>query len=157
MNSSLPRYRLSLVRESESSYHVDPPAMKPEAAVKLLWREVFEDAAQEMMVAMFLDCRQRVIGLQVAHIGTLSAVAVEPRAILSAALLCNASGVVLAHNHPSGDPTPSADDLEFTRRMTEACELLGLRLRDHLIIGAPGRWVSLARRGGLDAELGGSA
>ena len=79
--------------------------------------------------------------------GTLSRAAVEPRAILKEALLRSASGFVLFHTHPSGDPSPSSEDLSFTRRMAEAGELVGVRLLDHLILGSAGRWVSLGRRG----------
>ena len=73
--------------------------------------------------------------------------AVEPREILKDCLLRGASGVALFHTHPSGDPTPSAEDLLFTRRMAEAAEVIGVELVDHLVLGAPGRWVSLRERG----------
>jgi len=80
-------------------------------------------------------------------LGTLSRAAVEPRAILKECLLRSASGFILFHTHPSGDPSPSAEDLSFTRRMAEAGELVGVRLLDHMILGSAGRWVSLGRRG----------
>ena len=63
------------------------------------------------------------------------------------ALLLNASGLVLFHTHPSGDPAPSTEDLAFTRRLSEAGELVGVKLLDHMILGSAGRWVSLGRRG----------
>ena len=146
-SSTVPRFRLSLVREPESPYAGGPLADGPAEAAALLWRDVFHDAPQEKMAALFLDVRNRVIGLQVAFVGTLGRTVVEPRAILSAALLCNAWGLILAHCHPSGDPAPSAEDLAFTRRMADACELLGVRLVDHVILGEGGAWVSLQRRG----------
>ena len=59
----------------------------------------------------------------------------------------SAAGFVLFHTHPSGDPSPSAEDLAFTRRMAEAGDLIGVELLDHLILGSAGRWVSLGRRG----------
>jgi DNA repair protein RadC len=73
----------------------------------------------------------------------------EPRAILKQGLLRDAAGVVIFHTHPSGDPAPSAEDLAFTRRLSEAGEAVGIRLVDHLILGAGDRWVSLRQRGGL--------
>jgi DNA repair protein RadC len=79
--------------------------------------------------------------------GTLSRAAVEPRSILKQGLLEDAAGFVIFHTHPSGDPSPSAEDLAFTRRMAEAGEVVGLRLVDHLIIGCGGRWVSMRERG----------
>ena len=62
------------------------------------------------------------------------------------ALLTNAAGIILAHNHPSGDPSPSAEDLAFTRRMAEAGDLIGIRLVDHLILASEEKWVSLRQR-----------
>jgi DNA repair protein RadC len=79
--------------------------------------------------------------------GTLSRAAVEPREILKEGLLRGAAGILLFHTHPSGDPSPSADDLLFTRRLAEAGEVVGVRLVDHMILGGGGRWVSLHQRG----------
>lgn len=104
-------------------------------------------ADQEVMGALYLDVRNRLISEGDVFRGTLSRAAVEPRAILKQGLLCSASGFLLFHTHPSGDPSPSPEDLTFTRRMAEAGELLGLGLLDHLILGSAGRWVSLGRRG----------
>ena len=87
------------------------------------------------------------IGHQLAYIGTLTRAAVEPRGILTAALLSNAAGILLFHNHPSGDPSPSAEDLAFTRRMAEAGEVVGVRVVDHIIIGEAPAFVSLRQRG----------
>ena len=102
---------------------------------------------QETMGALFLDVRNQVIAESEIFRGTLTRTAVEPRAILKEALLRSAAGLILFHIHPSGDPAPSLEDLAFTRRMNEAGKLLSIRLHDHLILGAHGRWVSLARRG----------
>jgi DNA repair protein RadC len=102
---------------------------------------------QEVMGALFLDVRNRLIAESEIFRGTLSRAAVEPRAVLKEALLRSASALILFHNHPSGDPSPSVQDLRFTRRMSEAGELLGIRLIDHLILGSAGSWVSLRRRG----------
>ena len=103
---------------------------------------------QEVMGALFLDTRNRLLQDTEIFRGTLNRAAVEPRAILKQGLLRNAAGFVLFHTHPSGDPSPSAEDLAFTRRMANAGEVVGLRLVDHLIVGGGGRWVSLKKRGG---------
>ncbi len=103
---------------------------------------------QEVMGALFLDTRNRLIQDNEIFRGTLNRAAVEPRAILKQGLLRNAAGFVLFHTHPSGDPSPSAEDLAFTRRMANAGEVVGLRLVDHLIVAGGGRWVSLKKRGG---------
>ncbi len=102
---------------------------------------------QEIMGALYLDTRNRLVAEHEIYRGTLNRAAVEPRAILKFGLLRDAAGLVLFHNHPSGDPSPSAEDLSFTRRLAEAGELVGVRLVDHLILGSGRRWVSLRQRG----------
>ena len=141
----IPRFRLSLVREAETNYERDL-LDRPATVAEWLWRELYHDAAQETVSALFTDVRHRLIGFQVAYVGTLWRSAVEPRAILTAGLLCNASGCIVAHNHPSSDPWPSQDDLKFTRRMEDAGEVVGVRLLDHLVLGgSPQCFVSLRR------------
>ncbi len=102
---------------------------------------------QEVMGALFLDARSGLIDDAELYRGSLCRSVVEPRRILKEALLRSAPSVVVFHTHPSGDPTPSAEDLVFTRRLAAAGELVGVRLADHLILGHAGRWVSLATRG----------
>ena len=119
---------------------------RPDAVASYLsLRYAQED--QEVMGALYLDVRNRLIAESDIYRGTLSRAAVEPRAILKEGLLHSASGFILFHTHPSGDPAPSAEDLTFTQRMAEAGELLGVKLLDHMILGSAGRWVSLGRRG----------
>jgi DNA repair protein RadC len=119
----------------------------PEAVARYLLLR-YADRDQEVMGALFLDIRNRLLGEGELFRGTLGRAAVEPRAILKQALLRSAAGVVVFHTHPSGDPSPSAEDLAFTRRLSDAGELVGIRLLDHLILGSASRWVSLRRRGG---------
>jgi DNA repair protein RadC len=102
---------------------------------------------QEVMGALYLDTRHRLIAERDLYRGTINRAAVEPRAILKEGLLHGACGLVVFHTHPSGDPSPSAEDLAFTRRLAEAGELVGIRLVDHLILGGVGRWTSLRERG----------
>jgi len=139
------RYRLALVREDETPYG-DLSLSNP-AAVARFVNEVLADRPQEHMIAVYLNTRNRLIGWTIAYIGTLNRAAVEPRTLFQIALNLNAAGFVLAHNHPSGDPSPSAEDLAFTRRIAEAGDLLGIRLVDHIILGDQSRWVSLRQRG----------
>lgn len=101
---------------------------------------------QEVMGAVFLDARNRLLGDCELYRGTLHRAAVEPREILKECLLRGAAGVVLFHTHPSGDPSPSTEDMVFTRRMETAAEVVGVALVDHLVIGPSGRWKSLLRR-----------
>ena len=98
---------------------------------------------QEVMGALFLDVRNRMLGDCEIYRGTLDRAAVEPREVLKECLLRGASGVILFHTHPSGDPTPSSDDYAFTLRMAEAAKVLGIRLIDHLVLAGSGQWVSI--------------
>ena len=102
---------------------------------------------QEIMGALFLDSRQRLMHEKELFRGTINRAAVEPRLVLKEGLLIGAAGVLLFHTHPSGDPAPSGEDLTFTRRLAKAAEVVGLHLVDHLILGSANRWVSLRDRG----------
>jgi len=122
------------------------PMDRPERVVPyLVLRYAVRD--QEVMGALYLDQRKRLVGEREVFRGTLSKVTVEPRQILFPALVRRASGVVLFHSHPSGDPAPSLEDLSFTRRMAEACTAVGVELVDHLNLGGTRRWVLLRERG----------
>ena len=122
------------------------PLSQPAAVADYL-RLRYSRKDQEVMGALYLDARNRLIAEHEIFCGTLSRASVEPRAILKRALQWDAAGLILFHTHPSGDPTPSAEDVAFTRRMTEAGEIVGTRLVDHLVLGGRGRWVSLRRMG----------
>jgi DNA repair protein RadC len=102
---------------------------------------------QEVMGALFLDVRHGLLFDKEIYRGTLHRAAVEPREILKECLRRGVAAFALFHTHPSGDPTPSAEDLMFTRRMAEAAAVVGVELVDHLVLGATGRWVSLRERG----------
>lgn len=106
------------------------------------------DRDRERCVLVSLDSRHRVIGVDMVSVGSVDHTFMAPREIFRDALLRGASAVVVAHNHPSGDPTPSADDRQVTRRLAQAGAAVGVDLLDHLVVGDPD-WVSLAREGVL--------
>ncbi len=107
--------------------------------VKAYLRRARGDGTQERTGALYLNARNRLVKDDPEiYRGTLDRAVVEPREILKRALLSNAVGVILYHNHPSGDPTPSREDREFTRRLAAAAESLGLRLLDHIVVGRAG-------------------
>jgi DNA repair protein RadC len=110
----------SLVRNSQEAYTV--------------LRDI-GDKKQEYVVALFLNSRFEVLDRRVICIGSLDGVNVLPRDIIIPALELNASSVVIAHNHPSGDASPSREDVVLTQRIQEALELVGLNLLDHIVIG----------------------
>ena len=104
------------------------------------------NADRESFFALHLDVGNRVIGIEEVARGTLAAVEVSPREVFKSAFLSNAASLIVAHNHPSGAPEPSAMDLEMTRKLNEAGKLLGVPVRDHVIIGAES-CISLRERG----------
>jgi DNA repair protein RadC len=96
------------------------------------------DAPQERVVAIYLDARNRPLSRELVAVGGLRASVIQPRDILAPALRLPAAAVVLVHNHPSGDTTPSREDLEVTRQLVAAARLLGLELLDHLVVSRTG-------------------
>lgn len=104
---------------------------------------------QEVMGAIYVDVRGRVISEREHFVGALDRTSVEPRVILKEALRLGATAAAIFHNHPSGDPDPSREDIAFTRRLARAGASVGVELVDHLILGGGGRWVSMRERGFL--------
>lgn len=100
----------------------------------------------EQVRVLFLDNRNRLLSDEVMGRGTVNHAPVYPREIVRRALELGATALVLAHNHPSGDPTPSRDDLAMTREVRQACEALRVALHDHVVVGG-GRWVSFRAEG----------
>jgi DNA repair protein RadC len=96
------------------------------------------DAGQERFCVLLLDGRHRVVGDEVVSVGTLTASLVHPREVFRPALKAGAAALILVHNHPSGDPTPSPEDRSVTRRLAEVGELLGIPILDHVIVAERG-------------------
>ena len=92
----------------------------------------------ECFVVLFLNTRKRVKGHQLVTIGTMDTLLVHAREVFRAAILISASGVILLHNHPSGDPTPSEADIKVTRDLIRAGQILKIEVVDHIVIGRPG-------------------
>jgi DNA repair protein RadC len=117
----------------------------PEAAAELLLPTVV-GADRERCVAALLDTKHRLLEVVTVSVGSIDHTFMSPREVFRDALLANAAAIVVAHNHPSGDPEPSADDERVTTRLVRAGEVVGVEVLDHLVLGGHG-WVSLARRG----------
>lgn len=100
-----------------------------------------QDQPGEVFAILCLSTKHRVIAYHEVSRGTLDATLVHPREVFKAALLANAAAIILFHNHPSGDPTPSGDDVQLTRRLVDAGTLLGVDVLDHIIVG-DGRYYS---------------
>lgn len=130
-----------LYRRMERGQALTDPAIAGEYCKGKLWgyeREVFG--------VLFLDNRHRVIGFEPLFYGTIDGAEVYPREVVRAALLRNAAAIIVCHNHPSGNPEPSAADRAVTLRLRDALALVEIRLIDHFVIG-DGAPVSLAARG----------
>ena len=131
------RFHLRLVEEKPDLFSQPPPKLqRPILAAHLFWSLAFRGEPREVMAVLFLDAHCRPFGYHVAYTGTLHRIQVEPRQILVASLLANAANILVAHNHPSGDVSPSREDLFFTRRLESAAEYVGVRLLDHLIVAS---------------------
>ncbi|MBL8048937.1 MAG: DNA repair protein RadC [Chthonomonas sp.] len=140
--SEYPVVRVRLIRETTTC---QIQLSSPEDAMKIC--EVFlVEEDREHLIVLMLSAKNDLIGVHTVSIGNLTASIVSPREVFKAAILANACSIILAHNHPSGDPEPSVEDIEVTRVIRLAGELLQIHLIDHIIVGRPGRSVSLKRR-----------
>jgi DNA repair protein RadC len=125
---------------------MDRPVIKsPADAANLLMFDmgVLE---QEHLVTVILDTKNHVVKIHTVYIGSLNSASVRVGELFREAIRLNAAAVIVAHNHPSGDPTPSPEDVQVTRQIVEAGKLLNIDVLDHLVIGMQ-RWVSLKERG----------
>lgn len=111
-----------------------------------LFREYLGEVDREHFVVMCLDTKNQPTNITTVHIGSLNASLVHPREVMKTAILSNSASIICCHPHPSGDPTPSPEDVEITERLAAACKLLSIELLDHIIIGDD-KFVSLKEKG----------
>ena len=116
------------------------------AEVHAAFGPLMEDLPREVFRVALLDAHNGLLRDVIVSEGTLSSSLVHPREVFKPAILEPAASLILLHNHPSGDPTPSREDLKLTRQLVECARLLDLRINDHVVIGR-GRYVSLAEKG----------
>jgi DNA repair protein RadC len=102
------------------------------------------NADRERFWCLMLNGKNVLIGLNLVSVGSLTAALVHPREFLKPLILGNAAAAIVVHNHPSGDPAPSAEDLALTKRLREVGDLVGIKLLDHVILGHDGAFRSLA-------------
>lgn len=138
-------YSVQLVRESACTYNfgttkITSPKNAADIIVDVMKMEV-SDVERFGLIA--LDTKNQVIGLHVVSIGSLNTCIVHPREVFKPAILNNAAGIILFHNHPSGDCTPSSQDIDVTRRMHDAGEMIGIEVLDHIITGFHGTFKSM--------------
>jgi DNA repair protein RadC len=140
-------YRRATYRAMAQDRMLDRPITTASDVVDLLRTMAFGDS--ENLVGLYLDRRRRFIHGRVLTVGSDAFTVVDPRQIFRPAIEFSASAVILAHNHQSGDPTPSMQDREVTRRTNAAGKVLGVALLDHIVLGSGYRWSSLAEEGAL--------
>lgn len=137
---------LELTRRHYQQLMSARPALSDTQAIKDFLRMRLRDLPHEVFCCVYLDCHHRVCGFEELFRGTIDGATVHPREVVKQALAQNAAAVILAHNHPSGDPRPSQADELITRRLKDALSSVEIRLADHLIV-ADGVCESLAERG----------
>ncbi|KQO01339.1 RadC family protein [Paenibacillus sp. Leaf72] len=118
---------------------------RPEDAANYVMDEL-RHLKKEHFVCLFLNTKNHIIAQETLSMGTLNASLVHPREVFRAAIKCSSASLICVHNHPSGDPTPSAEDIALTKRLVSAGELVGIEVLDHLVIG-DGRFISLKEQG----------
>lgn len=110
-------------------------------AFKFLMQET-----KEMFLCLHLDGKNKIVVVDLVSIGSLNQSIVCPRSVFQTALLSNAAALILIHQHPSGDPSPSSEDISITRRLKEAGEIINIKVLDHIIVG-DGEYLSFVERG----------
>ena len=140
------RYQVMVGPSQEGLFHIETP----EDAVTLL-KDEMENLAQEQLRVLSLNTRNHVIDQTVLYQGNVNSSVVRICEIMRPAILNNATNIIVAHNHPSGDPTPSPQDCSVTRDLLDMSKTLGIELLDHIVLGKNGRYLSLkeARLGGF--------
>ena len=135
----IPVYHIELVCDRQVKFENRRSIHNSDEVVALLKDELLR-SDREKLLSVLLNTKNMVIGIEVVSIGSLSTSVAHPRETLKSAVLASASAIILAHCHPSGDPAPSREDREMTERMSKACEILGIKLLDHIIIAEYGNY-----------------
>ena len=136
---------LALAQKASQENHSLAASIDSSKAYELVRFEL-QPLKQEALLVILKDVKGRLIGIEKVSIGTLSEVLVHPREIFFPAVRHKANSIILAHNHPSGDPTPSKADIDMTRHLIHSSRVMGIHLEDHLIVGAD-RYISLKQAG----------
>lgn len=134
--------RLQIVRVGSFPY--SPKRIRSPRDVARIFRSFLPGADREYFVVLLLNGKHQVNALNVVAIGSLMMAVVSPREVFKPAVEANAAAMVVCHNHPSGDPTPSREDHALTQRLVQAGQIIGIPVQDHVIVGEK-RHVSFAK------------
>ena len=135
----IPVYHVELVRDRSIKAEPRPSIHNSDDVVAMLQDELLT-ADREKLICLMLNAKNVVIGMDIVSVGSLTSSVAHPREIFKSAILKNAASIILSHGHPSGDPTPSREDIQLTERIRQAGEILGIKLLDHIIIGENGTY-----------------
>ncbi|MCL5291216.1 MAG: DNA repair protein RadC [Actinobacteria bacterium] len=138
------KVKIITVKETTDTERMTVNAPAEVASLKLVKDELLQ-SDREKFICLHLNTKNSVLSYEVVSIGTLSSSLVHPRELFKAAILSNSAALILCHNHPSGDSTPSAEDIALTKRLVKAGNLLGIDVLDHVIVGETS-FVSLKER-----------
>ncbi len=138
--------KLVLVRERNPAYPVGQPITSPAEAAKRLG-PIIADEAQEVFMVATCDARHRYRGHYEVSRGSATSSIVHPREVFKQAIMRNACALFLFHNHPSGDPKFSEEDIAVTRRLVQASEVLGIHILDHIVVCQGGVFASMREQG----------
>ena len=141
----IPRFDVRLVRDGRVATLEPTIIRRPEDTLPVLEAELSE-LGYEKFIALALNTKNHVTAVLPVSSGSLNASIVHPRELFQRAILANCASLILAHNHPSGDPAPSPEDLALTRKLIDAGQLLDIPVLDHIVLGY-GRYVSFKERG----------
>jgi DNA repair protein RadC len=141
---NIQKFSLRVVKENGGRYDIDKIINNPIAA-RNLFIEVAEldKRPEEVFVMATIDVRNKVTGLFEVSTGTLNSSLVTPREVFKRAILQNAAGIVLGHNHPSGNIDASSDDINITKKLVKSGKILGVNVVDHIIVGNEGNYSSM--------------
>lgn len=143
----IPTVKVQLVRDGSISAE-DRPVIRSADDVASVMEPIVSLLAEERFYVLLLNTKNRVNGIHEVSVGSLNATVVHPREIFKAAILSNSAAVILVHNHPSGDPTPSPEDCHLTEQIAKAGKVLDIPVLDHVIMGDH-RYTSLKEKGVL--------
>ena len=143
-------YSVQLVREKSKMIESDNKRIKSPEDAYLLLDAIFDlsNKTKEHFVMLALSTKNDIVGAHTIHIGSLNSSIVHPREVFQLAILNNAAAIIVCHNHPSGEVTPSSEDIIVTERLQEAGKIIGIDVLDHVIIGHH-NFISLKERGYL--------
>lgn len=133
-----------VVRENLPDYITTDRFTAPKQVYELFRNLIYE--TKEIFITLHLDGKNRIICFDRVSVGSLNQSIVHPREVFKGAILSSAAALILVHNHPSGDPAPSAEDRAITKRLVEVGDLVGIRILDHIIIGS-GEYLSFTEQG----------